>query len=150
MRRKEFITGLGSLGFGIACASLLNACSKKNDNESETTPNNNNSGTIDFTIDLNDAANASLNNSGGFVNILVSNTAIVVINTGTGVFTALSRICSHANCLVNYDSPSQKLPCPCHGSKFDINGTVLNGPATLPLIKFNTSLNGNLLRIFKA
>jgi cytochrome b6-f complex iron-sulfur subunit len=147
MKRKEFITGLGSIGIGIACASLLNACSSKKDESTPAANNGTSPGSVDFTVDLDDPANAALKTAGGSVIKSIPDNSILIINMGNNVFHALSRICSHASCLVNYDSNNQKLPCPCHGSKFDLNGAVLNGPATRALTKYNTSLNGSLLHI---
>lgn len=121
---------------------------QKKDESTLGSQGNNNSGTIDFNLDLNDQANIALNTTGGFVNVLISNTALVIISLPGSSFVALSRICTHANCLVNYDEVSQKLPCPCHGSKFDLTGAVLNGPATKALVKYNVTQSGNMLRIF--
>jgi cytochrome b6-f complex iron-sulfur subunit len=44
---------------------------------------------------------------------------------------ALSSVCTHLGCLVNFNN--NQFECPCHGSKFDVNGNVLNGPALRPL-----------------
>lgn len=41
----------------------------------------------------------------------------------------LSRSCPHAGCNVNWKPEQKKFVCPCHASKFDINGTRLEGPA---------------------
>lgn len=44
---------------------------------------------------------------------------------------AMTAVCPHQGCTVNAGTDS--LPCPCHGSVFDLDGTVLNGPASKPL-----------------
>ncbi len=44
---------------------------------------------------------------------------------------AISLLCTHQTCLVNFKSPTYE--CPCHGSIFDRDGTVLKGPAVKPL-----------------
>ena len=41
----------------------------------------------------------------------------------------VSKICTHMGCLLNLNKDSKKLICPCHGSEFSLNGTVLEGPA---------------------
>jgi cytochrome b6-f complex iron-sulfur subunit len=47
---------------------------------------------------------------------------------------ALSTRCMHRGCEVE---PSiDRLVCPCHGSEYDLQGAVLQGPTTLPLRKF--------------
>jgi Rieske Fe-S protein len=41
--------------------------------------------------------------------------------------------CSHLGCSVALNSGEQSFDCPCHGSRFHLNGTVLHGPAAYPL-----------------
>lgn len=48
-------------------------------------------------------------------------------------FRCLSMICTHARCNTVYQQQSNEFHCPCHQSKFDGSGTVLNGPANAPL-----------------
>lgn len=45
----------------------------------------------------------------------------------------LSATCSHSGCVVAWNGTEQCWECPCHGSHFAPDGTVLNGPATVPL-----------------
>lgn len=42
---------------------------------------------------------------------------------------AISRICTHLGCRVNYSSGEEVLVCPCHGSRFHTDGKLLKGPA---------------------
>ena len=41
--------------------------------------------------------------------------------------------CSHLGCSVAFNSDAKSFDCPCHGSRFHIDGTVLHGPAAFPL-----------------
>ncbi|MEU7059716.1 FAD-dependent oxidoreductase [Streptomyces sp. NPDC046197] len=46
---------------------------------------------------------------------------------------ALSARCTHLGCLVSFNAAERAWECPCHGSRFDIDGKVIQGPATRPL-----------------
>ena len=50
-----------------------------------------------------------------------------------GQVTVLSAVCTHMGCLVRWNKAAETCDCPCHGSRFDIDGTVLQGPAARPL-----------------
>jgi cytochrome b6-f complex iron-sulfur subunit len=57
---------------------------------------------------------------------------------------AVSRICTHQGCTVNLPvSSGLTLNCPCHGSRFQVTGQVVNGPADRPLASFPTAIDGN-------
>lgn len=55
-----------------------------------------------------------------------------VIGTSGGVY-AMTAICTHLGCITRYLSDQNIIACPCHGSRFDIEGNVLHGPAPRPL-----------------
>ena len=57
---------------------------------------------------------------------------IVVTQPAPGDFKGFSAICTHRGCTVN-EVAGGTINCPCHGSKFNLDGSVANGPATRPL-----------------
>jgi cytochrome b6-f complex iron-sulfur subunit len=68
----------------------------------------------------------------------------IVIRTESGVF-ALSAVCTHLGCLVNWEADAHEIVCPCHAARFDINGNVIGGPAPKPLQQIKaTIVNGNI------
>ena len=74
--------------------------------------------------------------------IVLGNTPAIIINvTGKG-YIALSRVCTHLGCLVQYDKGEQKLVCPCHAGFFDLEGHVLSGPPPKPLQAIPLSVEG--------
>jgi glycine/D-amino acid oxidase-like deaminating enzyme/nitrite reductase/ring-hydroxylating ferredoxin subunit len=62
---------------------------------------------------------------------------IAVYKTKDGHVIKLSATCTHMGCLVNWNDDQKSWDCPCHGSRFLNDGTVMGGPATKPLEKLN-------------
>jgi len=48
-------------------------------------------------------------------------------------FYALSAVCTHLGCLSTWKADTGLIACPCHGSTFRRDGTVISGPAPAPL-----------------
>lgn len=52
-----------------------------------------------------------------------------VYKNARGEITALSPICPHMGCTVHWNKAEKTWDCPCHGSRFDTKGQVIEGPA---------------------
>jgi Rieske Fe-S protein len=61
--------------------------------------------------------------------------AYLLVNTGTG-YLALSGICPHAGCELTWVPEDREAECPCHGSRFAGDGTLLSPPARTDLTSF--------------
>lgn len=58
---------------------------------------------------------------------------LAVYRDEQGSLHTLSAKCTHLGCIVHFNSVERSWDCPCHGSRFNTDGTVLHGPAILPL-----------------
>jgi cytochrome b6-f complex iron-sulfur subunit len=61
---------------------------------------------------------------------------------------ALYKVCTHLGCLYKWVDTNDRFECPCHGSKFQADGTYIEGPAPRSLDQFAlaaTDANGNEL-----
>jgi nitrite reductase/ring-hydroxylating ferredoxin subunit len=56
-----------------------------------------------------------------------------VFRDDDGVCHAVSARCTHLGCLVAFNEAERSWDCPCHGSRFGVDGSVLQGPAIRPL-----------------
>lgn len=54
---------------------------------------------------------------------------------------AMTTVCTHQGCSVN--EGASELPCPCHGSVFDLQGAVVKGPATQPLSHYHLEVEAD-------
>ena len=151
MERKEFLSLLSASTASVLVASCLGSCgssSKTEDPQPSTTGGSNGTGTggakKDFTLDLNQ--NASLKTKG---NAVVSN-GVIVAYTNAGTYIAVAAACTHQGTTVDFDSGTTRFTCSAHGSVFNQTGQVVTGPATTALKQYNTTLNGNNLRVYEA
>jgi Rieske Fe-S protein len=140
MRRKQFLMGAG---FGLV-ASVLAACTtygKKPQESGETTstsigatpgtgaPGPNPAEVIAKTADVPVGSGLVVDE-------------IVVTQPSEGEFKGFSSTCTHAGCSVSEVSEGT-INCPCHGSKFNLDGTVANGPAARPLEAKSVTVQGD-------
>jgi Rieske Fe-S protein len=69
---------------------------------------------------------------------------IVVTQPTAGDFKGFSAKCTHKGCTVDKVADGT-IDCPCHGSKFNLDGTVANGPAAKPLEAENITVQGDTI-----
>jgi glycine/D-amino acid oxidase-like deaminating enzyme/nitrite reductase/ring-hydroxylating ferredoxin subunit len=60
-----------------------------------------------------------------------------------GRLTAVSAKCTHLGCIVAFNSTERAWECPCHGSRFAVDGSVLQGPANRPLDRLDVDSGGS-------
>jgi glycine/D-amino acid oxidase-like deaminating enzyme/nitrite reductase/ring-hydroxylating ferredoxin subunit len=71
--------------------------------------------------------------------LVVDGEKVAVARTAQGELRACSAVCTHLKCTVRWNRAEGTWDCPCHGSRFDIDGHVVNGPAYEPLKPFDVT-----------
>ena len=95
---------------------------------------------------LGPATGVPVGGSASFTDPASGDPALVIQQTA-GEFVAFDAVCPHAGCTVAYQTSSQVIACPCHGSTFNPKtGDVTQGPASsgLTAIKIIKGANGDL------
>jgi len=64
----------------------------------------------------------------------------VLVKTKAGNFVALSAVCTHLGCIVQWEKDKQDFLCPCHAGHYSAEGAVLSGPPPKPLAKIPFTL----------
>jgi Rieske Fe-S protein len=64
---------------------------------------------------------------------VVATEHVAVYRDAAGVLSAISSVCPHRGCDVAWNGHDKQWVCPCHGSRFAPDGSVVRGPAVSPL-----------------
>jgi len=57
---------------------------------------------------------------------------------------AIYKVCTHLGCIYSWNGPNQRFECPCHGSKYRLDGRRIEAPAPRSLDRFKVEiLNAN-------
>lgn len=60
---------------------------------------------------------------------------VAVYKNEQGEAVGLSPVCPHLGCVVGWNSAEKTWDCPCHGSRFEADGALKQGPARKGLDK---------------
>ncbi len=165
--RRKVLKGFSLLAYSVVLGSFAGCGSSREDGENEKDERGEGKGTNPaavlkaqqgqsdmcnpdkaICIDLSDPNNAKiLDPVGGAGIIKTKNDEIIVIHYKDNQYLALSALCTHKGCGVEFSAQKDNLTCPCHGAEFDIHGKVLKGPAKTPLKEYKTKLDGKTLLI---
>lgn len=140
--RGDFMKKAGLSIGGILLLNCLQACS----DDTEVTPI---SPRLDFSLDLNQNTNSALRSPNGF--LVVNSQRVIVVRLANNEFIAVQSNCTHQGVTVAFRANQNDFYCSAHGSSFQLDGTVINGPAGSPLrqYKYSFDVTSNILRIFE-
>lgn len=133
--------------FGVSAAAVLTACGAGGDTAGDD--GDKDSGSEDKTDDggESDSGTALAKETDVPVGGGTVTDDLVIVQPAEGEFKAFSRACTHKGSMI--DAPKDGvMTCPSHGSKFKVDGTVANGPATKPLAEVAVTVKDG--EIFKA
>jgi cytochrome b6-f complex iron-sulfur subunit len=91
-------------------------------------------------------AGTALTGVGGAVLVQSVAGVFLLARTGDTTYSAIDAICSHESCTVT-GTDGAVYVCPCHGSRYDRNGRVLQGPASAALRRFSTTFTAGVVTI---
>ncbi len=78
---------------------------------------------------------SSLGRGEGAVVAVAGGRRAATYRDGDGALHAVAPTCTHLGCEVRFNPAERSWDCPCHGSRFDVDGNVLEGPAVKPLAR---------------
>ena len=81
--------------------------------------------------------------------IRFGNKPVLVIRTEKDEFKALSAVCTHLDCTVQYKKDMGLIWCACHNGKYDLNGKNVSGPPPRPLEVFQINKQGDNIFVSK-
>ena len=67
----------------------------------------------------------------------------LLMMTGEGEYRALSAVCTHLSCTVQYRNDLHQIWCACHNGMYDLNGRNISGPPPRPLEAYQVHLRGD-------
>jgi len=171
MDRRDFLQNTcPTITFAFFGLSYIQACSKSDDSDYNTSIDNNtsiiindNSGNTSsgntssgisvsgniITLDLSNATFNGLNNPGDFINLTANQ--LLVLKIGSNEFRAFDNCCPHNGTRNKWGFGNDKFTCGEHGNSFSIDGNNIkscnSGSTSGGLTRYTTSLNGQTLTI---
>jgi cytochrome b6-f complex iron-sulfur subunit len=154
MKRREFVNWVGVGAIATSLPVAIVACSPKSDTASDPAEPADEYGNSTAPADSESAASsasgftaigttADLDQQGYLANSTALSEPVIVIKdpNNSAALIALAAKCTHQGCEVAWQE--DLFACPCHGSKFNPDGSVVNGPATEPLAPFTAKIEGD-------
>jgi cytochrome b6-f complex iron-sulfur subunit len=74
----------------------------------------------------------------------------ILIHGSDGVYRALSAVCTHLGCTVQYRKDENSIWCACHNGRYDLDGRNVSGPPPRPLERYVVHEEGDDIVVEKA
>ncbi len=74
----------------------------------------------------------------------------ILIRDADGNYRALSAVCTHLGCTVQYRAGDRVIWCPCHNGVYDLEGRNVSGPPPAPLERYVVHVEGSDVIVEKA
>jgi cytochrome b6-f complex iron-sulfur subunit len=71
------------------------------------------------------------------------NKPVLLVRLSETEWKALSAVCTHLNCTVQYQEKTHQIWCACHNGFYDLNGKVVSGPPPKPLDEYAVRVRGD-------
>tara|TARA_B100001765_G_scaffold181869_1_gene125559 strand:- start:469 stop:963 length:495 start_codon:yes stop_codon:yes gene_type:complete len=142
---KDALTGIGTVALGSFIMINQSSCS----DSGSTAPTDSN-GETSITVDLSLSENSALLTVGGALALAANeldSSGMLLYRQSESTVKVYSRNCTHAGCTIGGFSSSGISSCQCHGSMFDTNGNVVNGPAAIPLNQYSGTISEDIVTI---
>ena len=68
---------------------------------------------------------------------------VLLVRLSETEWRALSAVCTHLNCTVQYQEKTHQIWCACHNGFYDLNGKVVSGPPPKPLDEYAVRVRGD-------
>lgn len=148
MNRRGFCVNACQIASLVALGSLLEDCGGSPTSPSDSQPQLRTvTGTVsNGALTVNVTADSPLATVGGAALVQSSSSSFLVARVAQDTFNAMTAVCTHEACTVN-EFGNSTFQCPCHGSQYSTSGTVVRGPASQSLKRFNTTFAANVLTI---
>jgi len=74
----------------------------------------------------------------------------ILIRTSSGELKAYSAVCTHLECIVQYNPEKKQIWCACHNGQYNLNGQNIGGPPPRPLEEYVVNNRGDEIFVSKA
>jgi Rieske Fe-S protein len=74
----------------------------------------------------------------------------LLIRTPSGELKAFSAVCTHLDCIVQYQPESKQIWCACHNGQYNLSGQNVGGPPPRPLEEFTVNTRGDEIIVSKS